>query len=130
MDITITVGGDEFEATLEEEAAPATVEAIRQALPIEGTAKTWGEEIYFTIPVDVGRENGQETVEVGDLGYWPAGNAFCIFYGKTPMSPNESEIVPASAVNPIGRIEAPERLKGHETGETVRLERKSARHGG
>ena len=123
MEVTITVGEEEFAATLEEESAPETVRAIREALPIEGAASTWGEEIYFTIPVEMGPENGVETVSVGDLGYWPQGNAFCIFYGKTPMSRSEEEIVPASAVNPIGRIEGAERLKKHAEGETVRVEK-------
>jgi hypothetical protein len=123
MEVTIVVGEEEFEAVLDEESAPETVRAIGEVLPIEGTASTWGDEIYFTIPVDAGPENGVETVSVGDLGYWPQGNAFCIFYGKTPMSRSKEEIVPASAVNPIGRIEGAERLKQHEEGERVRVEK-------
>ena len=123
MDIVITVGDEEFAATLDEESAPRTVQAIAEALPLEEVGSTWGDEIYFSIPVDAGPENGVETVSVGDLGYWPQGNAFCIFYGKTPMSRSEEEIVPASAVNPIGRFAGAERLKEHGEGETVRVER-------
>ena len=61
------------------------------------------------------------TVRKGDLGYWPAGNCFCIFYGRTPMSPSEEEIVPASAVNVIGSIENPDGLKSHTSGEAVSI---------
>ena len=63
-----------------------------------------GDEIYFTIPVDAELdETAREEVEMGDLGYWPSGKAFCIFFGQTPMS-EPGRIVPASAVNIIGRV--------------------------
>lgn len=81
-----------------------TARAIWEALPIEGTGLTWGDEIYFSIPVHLGEENGQEVVQLGDLGYWPPGNAFCIFFGPTPMSQGK-EIRPASPVNVFGKIE-------------------------
>jgi hypothetical protein len=80
-----------------------TARAIWQALPICGSANLWGEEIYFSVPVDVELENGKDVVECGDLGYWPTGNAFCIFFGKTPASLAE-EIRPASAVNVFGKV--------------------------
>lgn len=121
--ITITIESEQYEAELDEELAPATIEQITAALPIEATANTWGEEIYFTIPVDAAPENPVETVRVGDLAYWPEGSAFCIFFGKTPMSASEEQIVPASAVNPIGRIDECEGLKKYSGGETVRIER-------
>jgi hypothetical protein len=54
----------------------ATAEAIWEALPLEARANTWGDEIYFFIPVHLGEENAQEVVEKGDLGYWPPDNAF------------------------------------------------------
>ena len=119
--IKITVGDESYDANLDEETAPETVGAILDALPIEAPAKAWGEEFYFDIPVDVGLENEVETVSVGDLAYWPHGNAFCIFFGKTPMSPSEEEIVPASPVNPVGTIENAEALKSHVPGEQVRI---------
>jgi hypothetical protein len=122
MDIRITVEDETFEAQLDEKDAPETVQAIREALPLEASARTWGEEIYFAIPVHVGQENARETVSLGDIGYWPRGNAFCIFYGKTPMTENEEEIVPASPVNLIGWIEDAERLKEHSEGATIRIE--------
>lgn len=119
--IKIQVGDEEFAATLDEQSAPETVRKILDALPIETTASTWGEEIYFSIPVDAALENGVETVRVGDLGYWPDGSAFCIFFGKTPVTASLDEIKPASAVTPIGRIENAEKLKKHSAGETVRI---------
>ena len=119
--ITITVGSEAFSATLNEKSAPKTVKAILDALPIESKASTWGEEIYFEIPVEMGEENAVTVVSVGDLGYWPEGSCFCLFFGKTPMSKSEEEIIPASAVNPIGRVENPEGLKKHRGGETVRI---------
>jgi len=94
---------------------------ILDALPIESTAMTRGEEIYFEIPVSIGQENSRDTVAKGELGYWPAGKGFCIFFGKTPISQSEQEIRPASAVNLIGRIENPDALKKHRDGETVRI---------
>ncbi|MFA5054922.1 MAG: cyclophilin-like fold protein [Dehalococcoidia bacterium] len=80
-----------------------TADAIWQALPIKGTANIWGDEVYFEIPVDLELDDGKELVSEGDLGYWPAGNCFCIFFGPTPMSKG-SEIRPASAVNVFGKI--------------------------
>jgi len=78
--------------------------AIGAALPLEAVAQTWGDEIYFPIPVSCPlEETAVETVEVGDLGYWPAGKAFCIFFGPTPISRGE-EIRPASAVNLVGKV--------------------------
>ena len=64
-----------------------TAQKILEILPIEGSANVWGEEIYFDIPLQAELEpDAREEVEVGDLGYWPAGPAFCIFFGPTPVS--------------------------------------------
>jgi len=72
-------------------------------LPIKGHVNLWGEEIYFPISVSLELEDGQELVNVGDLGYWPQGNAFCIFFGPTPISRGD-EIRPASPVTIFGRV--------------------------
>ena len=98
--ITITAGDVQAEAALNE---TATAEAIWKALPIEAQANTWGDEIYFSIPVRLKEQNAQELVELGDLGYWPPGSAMCIFFGPTPMS-SGIEIRPASAVNVWGKV--------------------------
>ena len=84
-----------------------TATAVWDALPITGRANTWGDEIYFSVPVQAGPENGQSVVEMGDLGYWPRGSAFCIFFGPTPASRGD-EIRPASPVNVFGRIVSPD----------------------
>ena len=80
-----------------------TAQAIWEALPFEGQANRWGEEIYFSIPVTLETVRGQEVVEAGDLGYWAPGRAFCIFFGSTPASRGE-EIRPASPVTVFGRL--------------------------
>ena len=99
--IRIAAGSVELKAELNDSE---TAKAIAQALPIEAQVSTWGDEIYFAIPVSCGAENPQEVVEPGDLAYWPPGSAFCIFFGHTPASEGD-EIRPASAVNMIGRVE-------------------------
>lgn len=80
-------------------------EAIGEALPLKGEVNCWGDEIYFSIPIKrmITKGEGQTTVEKGDLAYWPTGQAFCIFFGPTPMS-REGEIKPASAVEVFGHL--------------------------
>jgi hypothetical protein len=80
-----------------------TAQAIWEALPFKGFANLWGDEIYFSIPLILRPESGKEFVNIGDLGYWPQGNAFCIFFGPTPIS-KEGKIKPASAVNVFGKV--------------------------
>ena len=82
-----------------------TADKIWDALPFIAAANIWGDEIYFKIPVNTGIEKeALEVVANGNLGYWPTGAAFCIFFGATPIS-REGEIRPASAVNVFGKIE-------------------------
>ena len=101
-----------------------TSEAIWDALPIENTVNTWGEEIYFEIPVKSALdENAKKVVEKGDLGYWPSGRAFCIFFGPTPASKGD-EIRPASAVNIVGKVSGDvEAFKSVQDGTNIKLER-------
>jgi hypothetical protein len=100
-----------------------TAQMIWDALPIEERGNTWGDEIYFSIPVNAGSENPQEVVELGDLAYWPPGTAFCIFFGPTPMSRGD-EIRPASAVNPIGKLMGdPQAFKQVKSGTIVNIEK-------
>lgn len=98
--ITITVKDVKMSAELNDSE---TAQKIWKALPIEGSVNTWGDEIYFSIPVNAGLENAKAVVSEGDLGYWPPGNAFCIFFGLTPASQG-NEIKPASPVNIFGKI--------------------------
>ena len=80
-----------------------TAQAIWDALPLKGRTNIWGDEIYFSIPINLELENGQELVSKGDLAYWPSGPAFCIFFGPTPMSQGQ-EIRPAGPVTVLGRV--------------------------
>jgi hypothetical protein len=101
MHICIRIGELAMEAEL---ADTPTARKIAAVLPIQTSFNTWGDEIYFAIPVTAELEaDAQEVVEIGDLGYWPAGNAFCIFFGQTPIS-QPGKIMPASAVNIIGSV--------------------------
>jgi hypothetical protein len=99
--ISIEAAGFQAEAEL---ADTPCARAIYEALPVEARANTWGEEIYFRIPVEEELDGtAVEVVEAGDLCYWPTGEAFCIFFGPTPAS-QAGEIRPASAVNLVGRL--------------------------
>ena len=86
-----------------------TASKVFGILPISSEVSVWGEEIYFAIPVETGLEDARETVDLGDIAYWPQGNALCIFFGKTPVSEGD-EIRPISPVNIIGRIEGDQGL--------------------
>jgi len=117
--IRITAGDVVAYATLEDNA---TARKIWEALPIEARGQTWGDEIYFGIPVDCGSEHPQETVEVGDLGYWEPGSAFCIFFGPTPISTG-NEIRPADPVTVFGHVEGdPTVFRDVRGGTRVRVE--------
>ena len=101
MKITIKIGPLTMQAELNDSP---TALAIGRILPIRTAFDTWGEEIYFTLPIEAALdETAREEVMLGDLGYWPTGRAFCIFFGRTPMS-SPGKIKPASAVNVIGKV--------------------------
>jgi len=103
-----------------------TGQALAAALPFQGRAQRWGDEIYFPVTQVVQEldDTAATVVNVGDLGYWPPGRAFCLFFGLTPSSV-PGEIRPASAVNLVGRITGdPCCLAGVPEGAMVRLERK------
>ncbi len=81
-----------------------TSRAVLGLLPIRGSANVWGDEIYFSIPMHVEQSaDAKQEVEVGDLAFWPVGDAFCIFFGPTPVS--NGDIPKAySPVNVFGKI--------------------------
>jgi hypothetical protein len=97
---------------------PETVKAILDALPVESRVNRWGDEIYFTIPVEVGPENTTSKVEVGDVAYWPPGKALCIFFGPTPISEDDRP-KPASPVNVVGKVGDATVLRKVKDGATV-----------
>jgi uncharacterized protein len=118
--IRITAGSVKADAVLDDSN---TAQAVWDALPLSIPGDTWGDEIYFGIPVKAKPERPQETVEMGDLGYWPPGSAFCIFFGRTPASRGH-EIRPASPVNVFGRLMGdPTVFKKVSAGTTIRIER-------
>lgn len=81
-----------------------TARAVAAALPITGEVNRWGEEVYFEIPVQKDLEKGARAdVEVGEIGYWPTGHAFCVFFGPTPMSKSAKPRA-ASPVTIIGKV--------------------------
>ncbi|MFH1732630.1 MAG: cyclophilin-like fold protein [Planctomycetota bacterium] len=91
-----------------------TARQILDALPLEGAANVWGDEIYFEIPVTTGEENPQADAPSGTVAYWPPGSALCIFFGQTPYSP----------VNVVGEIDGDETLLSKVgSGDTVAVER-------
>ncbi len=120
--ITIVIDSVKVEAQLNQSP---TAELVSKSLPIDGAANTWGDEIYFSIPVKADLEpNAREEMESGEIAYWPPGNAFCIFFGPTPASTGE-EIRAASPVNPIGKIIGDfSLLKRVKNGMKVRIEKK------
>jgi len=117
--INITAGDVAVQAELNDSDC---AKMIAEALPIEAEAGTWGEEIYFSIDVDCPAEDMKAAVDLGDLGYWPPGSAFCMFFGMTPMSTAE-EIRPASPVVVVGSMSgAFEALKTVRAGTPVTIE--------
>jgi hypothetical protein len=123
MNLKLELRAVVFEAVLTTEFSPRTAAKLSEALPLESDVMTWGDELYFETPVVIGAENAKERVKRGDIAYWPPGRALCIFYGMTPLSHSEEEIIPASAVNVVGRLMEPERLKRvrPREGEKIRL---------
>ena len=122
-EIVITTNDLKLEGILDDSP---TARALVEALPITGAAQLWGDEIYFSVPNVVAELDDTATpvVQVGDLGYWPKGRAFCIFFGLTPASV-PGEIRPASPVNLVGRINGdPCCLKLVPEGAAVRIDKK------
>lgn len=119
--IQITIGNLSMEAELTESES---ANALWEALPIRGAANVWGEEIYFSIPVDAPLEGSARVeMEVGEIAYWPPGSAFCIFFGRTPASVDDAPRA-ASPVNPLGKVAGnPKDFLNVRSGEEVLLER-------
>ena len=121
--IRITLGEIQLDAELNDSE---TASRILAELPIRSGFNTWGDEIYFQIPVTAHPEDPLETVEAGDLAYWPPGKAFCIFWGPTPASQGD-EIRPASPVNLVGRVlSGVEALKTASRSDGISIERSDA----
>lgn len=101
QEILITAGPVSVRAVLHN---TPTAREIGKVLPLHGITQTWGEEVYFTIPIQADLEpDARQDIEVGELGYWPTGPAFCVFFGPTPASTGGKPKA-YSPVNIIGRI--------------------------
>jgi uncharacterized protein len=100
--INITAGDTVLVAELND---TPTARAIAESLPLESSASRWGDMYYFSIDVhaDGDKTAKRDVFNVGELGFWAPGNAFCIFFGPTPASQgNEPRM--ANPGIPIGRI--------------------------
>jgi hypothetical protein len=118
-ELTVVVDGREFAASWTNEN-PKTRSAIADALPLEGRASRWGDELYFSSDVEAQIEDARETVEEGTLAYWPQGQAICLFWGPTPASTDERPRA-ASPVNVFARVADPSALDDVDGGARMRL---------
>jgi hypothetical protein len=111
----IAEGSGEAEGELIRFQSPMTVDNLAKALPFEGRAARWKEEVYFETPVHMGAEKAKSKVEVGSMAYWPMGSALCIFYGPTD---------PYSPVNIVGKVTSNlEMFRSLRSGTKIRVER-------
>lgn len=117
MDIKITVGTTVLEAEVFDTGLGRK---IIDLLPIESRPNRWGDEIYFSIPLNHDLENEVEIVEVGDLAFWPPGQGFCIFYGPTPASRDQRPRA-ASEVEVFGRVQGDAAILKKESGAKVTI---------
>ncbi len=115
------------EVTLEGELYDTpSAEKVWESLPLEGSANTWGDEIYFSIGMELELEpDATDTMEVGSLAYWPVGEAFCVVFGPTPASGSDGTPRLASACNRLGRTKGDaRRLTAVNSGDPIRVKAK------
>lgn len=101
----------------------STAKKLIEILPLSAIINRWGQEIYFSIPMQAETENGVEEVEVGTLAFWPPGNALCIFFGKTPASRGElpQAASPVTVIGKIAELGAIEKLKQAKSGQKIEV---------
>jgi hypothetical protein len=116
MNVLFKTASASFGAELNDSPA---AKVIGQHLPLTAEVNTWGDEIYFNIGITCPRDGQTVNVKVGDVGYWPAGQCLCVFFGPTPVS-SGPDPVPASAVVIVGKTDASVKLlKGIRDGERI-----------
>jgi len=110
VNIVVEEAGVAMSATLNDSE---TAKKLLKVLPVTAKAQTWGEEVYFEIPLRAPEEDPHDAVPSGTIAYWPPGHAFCIFFGQTPYSP----------VNVLGHLDGdPQVFARVRSGQTIRLE--------
>jgi len=116
--VIISLGSIELKVILNE---TSTAAKLIKALPFYSNANRWGDEIYFSVPMDADIENGVEEVESGTVAFWPPGNALCIFFGRTPVSDGEKPRAasPVTVVGSIADKNVLKKLKEIKNGEKV-----------
>lgn len=124
MDYKILISAGDLSLEAELNDSP-TARKVWEALPLEGPANVWGDEIYFEIPVTAGAAaDARAEMEVGELGYWPVGRAFCIFFGPTPVSTGDKPQA-YSPVNVLGRVLGDAtQFRAVDDGERIRIIRR------
>ena len=118
--IRIAWKGGEVTANLRD---TPTVKQLVTALPCEASANTWGEEVYFELPVKAGLESdAQQVVEPGAVCFWVQGSSLALPFGPTPVSKaDECRLV--TSCNVLGKIEGdPRQLKKVKQGAAIRVE--------
>ncbi|MEL0106380.1 MAG: cyclophilin-like fold protein [Rhodospirillaceae bacterium] len=100
-----------------------TANAIYQALPFDASANTWGEEVYFSVPVSAPLEHdARDVVEAGELAFWVEGTSIAIGFGRTPISQGD-EIRLAARTNIWGRaLDDVRQLKSIPSGALIKVE--------
>ncbi len=117
----ITAGDASLDVILKD---TPTADAIWDALPISSIASTWGEEVYFAVPVSQKREDdARDLLEMGEIAFWPDGDAIAVVFGRTPISaPGEMRL--ASASNIWAQADGdPTVMRSARRGDSVRVER-------
>ncbi|MCI0399776.1 MAG: hypothetical protein L0Y67_06655 [Gammaproteobacteria bacterium] len=119
--LRLKLGSVDLEAELLD---TATAKAIYRQTPYSSLAKTWGEEVYFSFPLDVLKEpNAKDVVEAGELAYWVEGQCIAIGYGKTPISRgNEIQLVAKTNIwgKALGDVK---QLRAVKDGDPIQVEK-------
>ena len=120
MKIRISCGKVSLEAQLRD---TPTTRALLEAVPFEAQASTWGDEVYFTTPVQAKLEpDAKQVVEPGTVCFWTQGDALALPFGRTPISTDERPKL-ANPCNVLGTIKDFSALKSIRSGQKIRVEK-------